>query len=881
MAPSFPSHGTHTDMYASLGAPTRSCTMLVLMIAMSANLSVSTLTAQPSPYRDIAVSWAAVDNIYDSGFRFLITLENRGAQPLPAAGWELYFGMIRMLDTERVPQSIRLEHINGDFYRITPTARFGELAPGGRVILPLAANAAAIKRGDAARGFYFVVDDERIPLGEVEVAPFVHDAQTMRSAADNLPVPTPASRYEADAFLTVLDAGALTPITPTPVRYQTVRGTWPLDARAVVRHDEGLQREARFLVDALEPVLGARLRTAQGRGQPRGIALRLDASLGAQSYALVIEPERGVEIVGGDAAGVFYGIQSLRALLPVTAYGAPRSPIELAGVRVEDEPGFSYRGMHLDVSRNFQPAASVRRLLDMMSFYKLNRLHFHLTDDEGWRLEIAGLPELTRVGGRRGHTLEEREHLIPSFGSGPFPDELPGSGFFTRDEYVDLLRYATERHITVVPEIDVPGHARAGIVAMEARYHNLSEEGREEAASEFRLHDPLDRSTYRSVQRWDDNVINVCQESAYRFLERVVDDLIAMHAEAGAPLNVIHVGGDEVPVGVWRQSPACDALIAASPDVDDPRQLFDYFLRRMADILGRRDIRLAGWEEVALTEQFYVAGRKEPNPAFVERRFLPFVWNAVWGWGAEDLGYRLANAGYEIVLSNASNLYFDLSYDKDPEEPGLYWAGFISTRTAWEFVPFDLFRTARLDIMGNPIDETRYADATRPTAEGRRNILGIQGQLWSETLVEPSRLEYMAFPRLLALAERAWSPEPAWTLIDDRARREEALRAAWNEFANRLGQRELPRMDHMHGIGYRIPAPGGVIDAGILHANVPYPGMAIHYTTDGSIPTVHSPRYERPVQVDGLVSLRVFDTRGRGGRTVTLPEARPTRAAAN
>ncbi|MGH7576334.1 MAG: family 20 glycosylhydrolase, partial [Longimicrobiales bacterium] len=388
-------------------------------------------------------------------------------------------------------------------------------------------------------------------------------------------------------------------------------------------------------------------------------------------------------------------------------------------------------------------------------------------------------------------------------------------------------------------------------------------------------------STYRSVQRWDDNVINVCQESTYRFLERVVDDLIAMHAEAGTPLDVIHVGGDEVPAGVWRHSPACEALIAASPDINAPPQLFDHFLERMADILDQRDIRLAGWEEIALTERFYGEGEKEPNPVHVERRFLPFAWRAIWGRGAEDLGYRLANTGYEIVMSNASSLYFDLAYDKDPEEPGFYWAGLISTRTAWEFVPFDLFRTARLDIMGNPIDETAYTDAVRLTGEGRRNILGIQGQLWGETLVEPSRMEYMAFPRLLALAERAWSPEPAWALIDDRPQREEALLAAWNEFANRLGQRELPRLDYLHdGIGYRIPVAGGVIDGGVLHANVSYPGMAIHYTTNGRTPTLHSPRYEGPVEVDGPVALRVFDTRGRGGRTVTLPETHATKATA-
>ncbi len=851
------------------------CLPLILATLLVPGLAGTRAEAQPAPYPDIGVSWAAVENIYDDGFRFLVTLENRGAVPLPAYGWELYFNMMRGLNTEAVPPAIRLEHINGDFYRVTPTAEFRALPPGGRLVLPLSGAAMAIARGDAARGFYFVVDGRPIALGPVAVAPFVHEAQTMRSAADRLPVPTAASRHEAHHELSILGPEEVTPITPTPVEYRWGTGSWTLDRGAVVRHGPGLGGEAEFLVDALEPMLGARLRVEDVGARGDGITLRLDAALGPEGYTLEVEPRRGVEIVGGDGAGVFYGIQSLRALVPVSAYAAPYAApggrIELPAVRVRDRPGFHYRGMHLDVSRNFQPVESVRRLLDVMSFYKLNHLHFHLTDDEGWRLEIAGLPELTSVGGRRGHTLDEREHLIPSFGSGPHPDRLPGSGWFTREEYTDLVRYARERHITIVPEIDVPGHARAAIMAMEARYRSLSEQGREAEAWEFRLHDPADTSTYRSVQRWDDNVINVCQESAYRFMERVIHDLAAMHAAAGAPLELVHVGGDEVPVGVWQGSPACADLIAATPGLDDPRQLFDHFIHRTADILDRRGIRLAGWEEVALTNPFYVAGPKSPSLEGVERRFLPYVWNAVWGWGSEDLGYRLANAGYKIIMSNASALYFDLAYEKDPEEPGLYWAGFVGTRTAWEFLPYDLFRTARLDIMGSLIHVDRYDDAARPTAEGRRNILGMQGQLWSETLVEASRLEYMAFPRILALAERAWSPEPAWARIDDRARREAALGVAWNEFANRLGQRELPRLDQLRGgIGYRLPVPGGVVREGILHASVPYPGMAIRYTTDGTVPTTRSPRYLGPVAVDGPVTLRVFDTRGRGGRLVRL-----------
>lgn len=857
----------------------RATSQLILLLAVL-DVSASRVVAQqpaPEPFGDVKISWAVVDNIQSAGFRFILTLENQGRRPLPRSGWELYFNMMRMVDTVRVPPSIRLRHINGDFYRLSPTEAFRVLSPGQRVALPLSADAWAIKTGDAPRGFYFVVDGVPIPLGEVHFAPFEHQAQTKRSPADQLPVPTAASRYRDNSVLSLLSSDLVGRILPTPVSFEERSGNLTLGAGVTIAHQSGLQREARYLQTSLEAVMGTRPRVVQGlpssdaRREPNSIRLRTDQAIASEGYTLTIDPLGGVDVNGGDAAGVFYGIQSLRALLPLEVYATPAQRIELPAWVVEDRPGLRHRGMHLDVARNFQPVESVKKLLDVMSMYKLNRFHLHLTDDEGWRLAIAGLPELTAVGGRRGHTLDEQDHLFPSFGSGPYPEVPPGSGHYTREQYVDLLRYAAERHIQVIPEIDLPGHARAAIVGMESRYRRLSQEGREDRAREFRLRDPQDRSTYRSVQRFNDNVINVCLESSYLFIETVVDELVAMHVEANDLLELVHIGGDEVPVGVWQQSPECRALIDRSPELSQVPQLFDYFLRRTADILEARGLALAGWEEIGLADRFHVPGPKQPSAEFVQRGFVPFVWNAVWGWGAEDLGYRMANAGYQVVLSNAGNLYLDLAYDKDPAEPGLYWAGFIDTRTAWEFLPFNLFRTARRDIMGNHIDESRYADRARPTAEGRKNIRGIQGQLWSETLVEPSRLEYMAFPRVLALAERAWAPEPEWSLIADLAQRERTLLASWNEFANRLGQRELKRLDYLHGgIDYRLPVAGAMVEEGVLTANVSYPGLSIRYTTDGSVPSAQSPRYHAPVQVEGQVSLRVFDTRGRGGRAIIV-----------
>jgi hexosaminidase len=253
----------------------------------------------------------------------------------------------------------------------------------------------------------------------------------------------------------------------------------------------------------------------------------------------------------------------------------------------------------------------------------------------------------------------------------------------------------------------------------------------------------------------------------------------------------------------------------------------------------------------------------------------------VWGQGGEDHAYRLANAGYDVVMSHAANLYFDLAYDKDPEEPGQSWAGFTDARSAYEFAPFDLFQTARVDLMGAPIDrQVAFKDHVRLNDEARGRILGLQGHLWSEYARDQEALEYLVFPKLLGLAERAWAPKPAWEGLQDEARRQVLLEADWNEFANRLGQIDLPRLSYLAGgVHYRLPPPGAVVEAGRLKANVAFPGLTIRYTTDGTEPTAESPVYSGPVAVRGPVRLRAFAAPWRGSRTsvVGAPSAQASR----
>jgi hexosaminidase len=364
----------------------------------------------------------------------------------------------------------------------------------------------------------------------------------------------------------------------------------------------------------------------------------------------------------------------------------------------------------------------------------------------------------------------------------------------------------------------------------------------------------------------------VCRDSTYHFIETVIDEIVEIWAEADAPLDAIHIGGDEVPKGVWLSSPACERLIAESGELEGPEDLAGYFLRRVNSMLRERGLATAGWEEIALAEKVWEGNHvKAPDPTLVGQGLRPYIWNNVWGWGAEDLGYRLANIGYEVVLCGATNLYFDLAYDLDPQEPGYVWAGVVDTRKSWEFVPFDVFKTASSDLMGNPLDPDSFTDRVRPTVEGRERILGIQGQLWAENSKGREVLEYQAFPKLLGLAERAWAAQPAWARIEDKRERRRAQAAAWNEFANRLGQRELPRLDRLlGGVAYRLPPPGAVIEEGLLQVNASFPGLVIRYTTDGSPPHVLSDRYTGPVEVSGEVQVATFDTRGRASREAMI-----------
>jgi hexosaminidase len=810
---------------------------------------------------DIEITWELLGNDINGQNRYkaAFTLTNNGEIALGNRNWSMYFNFRHNYLYGTATGGANIRFINGNFFELSPSEEF-ELAPGETVTIEYEGNGRIIKNDRAPSGLYFVFTDgdenEEIALVNNY---FVKPITSEQTGPD---VPDAESRYLDNEHLTLLDSAELIRIVPEPLEMVVADEQVPLHETFRIVYENGLQNEAEYLGIFLLQLTGHEpdIELNQDTG-PGIISLRMDSqtvnSISEEAYRLDISEGNGISIRGNGVQGVFYGIQSLLSLVPPEAFREPEESISLPAISITDSPRFPYRGMHLDVSRNFSSKETVFKLLDIMAFYKLNKLHFHLTDDEGWRLQIDGLPELTDVGAFRGHTLDDAEHLHPSYGSGPFPDPdfLYGSGYYTRDDYIDIIQYAHERHIEVIPEFDVPGHARAAKRAMDARYSRLMDEGRDEEALEFLLLDPEDQSEYRSIQNYHDNVINVCQESAYRFYEVVIDDVIAMHEEAGVPLNTIHMGGDEVPSGVWERSPACERLINENDQVDSHVDLMDYYLSRLQEIHTERDINIAGWQEIGIiTDE---DGEHQAKPEFAGQNMIIYSWDNFRTINL-DIGNKMANAGYPVVLSNSTNLYLELAYENDPAEPGDYFAGFVSTQKVFEFKPFNFL--ADIDYTGDRELE--------PLEHGaRENILGMQGHLWSEPIIGPDSLEYFYAPEILALAERAWAAQPEWEMMDDESQRESALTEDWNRFANVSGQVELPRMDYLFGgYNYRLPPPGAVIRDGVLHANSVFPGLEIRYTTDGSNPNRNSELYHDPVRVEGTVLLRTFNTNGRGSR---------------
>ncbi|MEN0056027.1 MAG: family 20 glycosylhydrolase [Mucilaginibacter sp.] len=815
---------------------------------------------------DLRVSWQVVDNNYQNKKQALtaLVITNTGHEVLPASGWKFYFNSGRGFAEQAVSNNAKITAVNGDLYCITPTDGFKDLKPGASVRIEYINEDPVVNVTDAPEGIYLVWDaqpEKGYSITSFTVEPYKPDYQGLV---------TPEIVFDRNKSITDIPADNLPQVFPTPVSYQqTGTDKFVLNNPAPIAgfSDKRFEKEARVLTDYIASLGGEKSKTETKAGSLKTIVIKYKEGINPEGYEMSITPT-GIHIFASATAGAYYAVQSVKSMIPASAFANPKKNIEIPCAEIKDEPRFAYRAVMLDVARNFQPKKQVLKLLEAMSLYKLNTLHLHLTDDEGWRIELPSLPELTTVGSKRGHTLDSKNFLPASHGSGPDVNNTVGTGFYNRADYIEILKYATDRHIAVVPEIETPGHARAPIKAMDNRYNRLMAEGKKAEAEKYLLRDLNDKSEYRSVQYWNDNVIDVSLPSTYNFVETVVSDIAALYKEAGAPLKTIHFGGDEVPPHVWEKSPAYLTLKATHPEIQSTNDLWYYFYGRVNEILKAKGLLLSGWEEMALRKTM-LDGKPTyvPNPDFTKEHLQADVWNNVLGGGQEDLAYRLANSGYKVVLTCVTNLYFDMANYKSFDEPGYYWGAFLGIDKFFSFIPYDYFKNADVDKNGLPINPTLFIGKQRLTDYGKSNIIGLQGALWAETVKSTERMDYMIFPRLLALAERAWAKDPQWATEPDPVKAKQLYEQAWSNFLNVLGKRELPRLSYYDGgFNYRIPKPGINLQDGKYLSNIEFPGLTIRYTTNGKDPDEKSKEYTGPVDYKGgTIKFRAFDVKGRGG----------------
>ncbi len=817
---------------------------LCLAVVWIVGLVAPVAMAQPLSDKELeAFAWAAqlrfevVSNIAEGGPQVSIILNNRSSVDLPAgeSNWQLYIHSVRYIGDTR-DAGLLLTHVQGDLHRLRPTADFAGLPAGEALTFSYSPSAYMASLSDfMPRAFVANSAGEAWVLASTDtgelsdfVAPLARPEQQKRSAADRYTSATAESRFDRFAAVNAVEVATSEVrqrIIPQPQRLETRRGEVVLNERWQIRYAGRLTAEARYLREQLAEAMALELEAEPDHipAAEQVIILGVDTGAealpaGAEAYTLDIESDR-IVINGRDNAGAFYGIQSLLSLL------AGAEDMSLPRLTIADAPRAHWRGMHYDMGRNVHGKAVTLRLIEQMGRYKLNKLHLHLTEDEGWRLEIPGLPELTEIGATRCFDLQERRCLLTQLGTGPHPSGS-GNGYYSVDDFVDILRYAAERHIEVIPEIDMPGHARAAVVAMQARRERLLAEGREAEAERYLLSDPLDTSEYMTVQSYTDNSINVCLESTYAFVDKVLYELQQMYRQAGVPFKTFHMGGDEVGQGSWTASPACEAVFAREPGVAGPADLKPWFVSRVADLTSRRGLALAGWEDGLM----YDASNTFNRDQFDNERVIAHAWDNIWEWGVADRAYRLANNGYQVVLSGATHLYFDHPHEPHPQERGYYWATrFTDVIKVFGFMPDHLYANADTTRDGEPIDNLEaLVGRAMPPLKKPENLLGIQGQVWTETIRTPEQLEAMVFPRLLALAERAWHRANWEADVPDAQER----LADYAVFARALVTRELPRLVAA-GVNFHLLPPGGRREGNRLLVNTEYPGAVIEYRLDG------------------------------------------------
>ena len=558
--------------------------------------------------------------------------------------------------------------------------------------------------------------------------------------------------------LSVSAQGVSINIIPKPEQLEIGTGHFTLnrDTRIVAR-----RRKDKDLARKLNEYLSAKF----------GISLKIVSSAAASNYILVsdgadhvrrIKDGYGLRVEPGSitieaalASGRFYALQTLIQLMPTVGSDQIKIPV----VKVNDFARFPYRGMHLDVARHFMPVEFVKKYIDLMSQYKFNYFHWHLTEDQGWRIEIKKYPRLTEIGSKRPETVKER-NLTPYIGDG-----IPHGGFYTQEQIKNVVAYAKARHIIVIPEIELPGHASAALAA----YPQLG------CKPDYQ---------YKVQTTWGIFKEVFCPtDETFKFLEDVLDETIKLFPDS----PYIHIGGDEVLKDHWKESAFVQEL-KKRENLKDEHEVQSYFIRRIEKYINSKGKKMIGWDEI-------LEGGLAPNATVMS-------WRGIKG------GIEAAKSKHDVIMTPTDYVYFDYGQGDPTYEP-LSIGSYVPLEKVYSFEPVPKELTA---------DEAKY-------------VIGGQANIWTEYMKTPAHVEYMAFPRMLALAEVLWSP---------------AEGRGYSDFYRRM-LAHLPRLD-AQGVSYRIPEPmpvGGFLlgekEAISFEIKSPVAGGTVRFTIDGSTPTESSP----------------------------------------
>lgn len=481
-------------------------------------------------------------------------------------------------------------------------------------------------------------------------------------------------------------------VIPLPQEVSLTQGNpFKLNGNVLIAYPENnalLQRNAEFLSEYIRQSTGYAPKTkaiAAGEQVKNAITLGLDPDIAnKEGYVLTTTPE-GISINGQTENGVFYGIQTLRKSIPAEAKGAT---ILIPAGEIKDEPRFSYRGMHLDVGRHFFPIKFIKKYIDLLALHNMNTFHWHLTEDQGWRIEIKKYPKLTEIGSQRSRTVIGRNTQEY--------DNTPYGGFYTQEEAKEIVKYAQERYITVIPEVDLPGHMLAALAA----YPEMGCTG----------------GPYEVCPRWGvfEDVLCIGNDKTMQFLEDVMSEIIEIF-----PSEYVHIGGDEAPRDRWKECPKCQARIKAEGLKADKNhtaedRLQSYCMTRIEKFLNSKGRRIIGWDEI-------LEGDVAPNAT-------------VMSWRGASGGIKAAQMGHDVIMTPNTYCYFDYYQTADTKDEPLGIGGYVPIEKVYSLDPtFDL------------------------NEEQKKHIIGAQANLWTEYIATTEHVEYMVLPRMAALAEVQWT----------------------------------------------------------------------------------------------------------------------------